>query len=432
MPEYTIRYILSGNGLDADKDVNIVWCSDTTEALSKLKSEDGAIAVLPQPFVTAASAQISGLRVVMDLNEAWEKINNNSKIVTGVIVVRKEFAEKYPEQLKKFIDEYNESVAYTSSNIDETAQLIAEYGIVASEAIAKKALPKCHIVCYINNNMRSALEGFLQVLYDQNPKSVGGSMPKDDSIMNINKKILNVIYKVLAVMLALILWEIAALKIDSPILLVTPVQVLGRLFTIWHEPDFAGTVWFTMYHIVGGFLAGLLCGIICAVLAYICKPVEYILWPWMVTIKAVPVASFVVICLIWFTAKNLSVFIAFLIVVPVIYQNTLTGLRSTDKGIREMADVFHIPWIRRIRYIIMPQLSPYLISAGRVTAGMAWKAGVAAEIIGMPKGSVGQMLYMSKIYLDTDDLLAWTVIIVVLSVIFEKLVVLTLKAALKK
>ena len=114
------------------------------------------------------------------------------------------------------------------------------------------------------------------------------------SIMNINKKILNVIYKVLAVMLALILWEIVALKIDSQIILVTPVQVLGRLFTIWHEPDFAGTVWFTMYHIVVGFLAGLLCGIVCAVLAYICKPVEYILWPWMVTIKAVPVASFVV------------------------------------------------------------------------------------------------------------------------------------------
>lgn len=100
MPEYTIRYILSGNGLDADKDVNIVWCSDTTEALSKLKSEDGAIAVLPQPFVTAASAQISGLRVVMDLNEAWEKINNNSKIVTGVIVVRKEFAENIQNSLR--------------------------------------------------------------------------------------------------------------------------------------------------------------------------------------------------------------------------------------------------------------------------------------------------------------------------------------------
>lgn len=97
-----------------------------------------------------------------------------------VIVVRKEFAERYPEQLKKFIDEYNESVAYTSSNVDETAQLIAEYGVVASAAIAKKALPKCHIVCYVNGDMKNALKGFLQVLYDQNPKSVGGSMPKDD------------------------------------------------------------------------------------------------------------------------------------------------------------------------------------------------------------------------------------------------------------
>ena len=180
VPEYTIRYILSANGLDADKDVDIVWCSDTTEALSKLKAQDGAIAVLPQPFVTAASAQISDLRVVMDLNDAWDKVNSTSKIVTGVIVVRKEFADKYPEQLKQFIEEYKASVEYTSTNVDETAQLIADYGVVASATIAKKALPKCHIVCYINDNMRSALEGFLQVLYDQNPKSVGGSMPKDD------------------------------------------------------------------------------------------------------------------------------------------------------------------------------------------------------------------------------------------------------------
>lgn len=180
VPEYTIRYILSANGLDADKDVDIVWCSDTTEALSKLKAQDGAIAVLPQPFVTAASAQISDLRVVMDLNDAWDKVNSTSKIVTGVIVVRKEFADKYPEQLKQFIEEYKASVEYTSTNVDETVQLIADYGVVASATIAKKALPKCHIVCYTNNDMKDALKGFLKVLYDQNPKSVGGSMPEDD------------------------------------------------------------------------------------------------------------------------------------------------------------------------------------------------------------------------------------------------------------
>ena len=85
-----------------------------------------------------------------------------------------------------------------------------------------------------------------------------------------------------------------------------------------------------------------------------------------------------------------------------------------------MADVFHIPWIRRIRYIIMPQLSPYLISAGRVTAGMAWKAGVAAEVIGVPSGSIGEKLYNAKIYLNTPDLFAWTIVIIVISFVFEK------------
>ena len=180
VPEYTIRYILSENGVDADKDVTIQWCSDTTEALSKLKAEDGAIAVLPQPFVTAASAQIKDLRVVCDLNEAWEEIDKASDIVTGVIVVRKEFAEKYPKQLEQFIEEYRQSVEYTSKDLEGAAQLIAEYGVVASATVAQKALPKCHIVCYTGIEMKNSLEGFLKVLYDQNPKSVGGKMPGED------------------------------------------------------------------------------------------------------------------------------------------------------------------------------------------------------------------------------------------------------------
>lgn len=180
VPEYTIRYILNANNIDPDKDVSIVWCSDTTEALSKLKSTDGAIAVLPQPFVTAASAQVKDLRVVMDLNDAWENTGADSKIVTGVIVVRKEFAEKYPQQLKKFMEEYQASVRYTSDDIDGASELIADYGVVGSAAIAKKALPDCHVVCLTGDDMKSALQGFLKVLYEQNPKSIGGSMPEDD------------------------------------------------------------------------------------------------------------------------------------------------------------------------------------------------------------------------------------------------------------
>jgi NitT/TauT family transport system permease protein len=237
--------------------------------------------------------------------------------------------------------------------------------------------------------------------------------------------------KVGAVLLALLIWQIAAMKIHQKILLVTPVAVLARLFTIWQVQGFASSIWFTFYHIAGGFLLGSMLGILLAALAAKFPAVETLLWPWMVTIRSVPVASFVVICLIWLSARNLSVFISFLIVLPVIYQNVLTGLRTADQNMEEMAQVFRMPWYRKLRYITIPQLAPYLLSACSVTTGMAWKAGVAAEIIGTPDGSIGKMLYLSKIYLDTDDLLAWTVIIVIISVSSEKLFMWGLKKILR-
>lgn len=229
-----------------------------------------------------------------------------------------------------------------------------------------------------------------------------------------------VLKKVSAVIAALAFWEIAAILIDQSILLVTPVAVLKRLFTIWQVDGFAPTIWFSFYHITGGFLLGLAAGIFLAFFAARFPLAETMLWPWMATIRSVPVASFVIICLIWLSSKNLSVFISFLIVVPIIYQNVLEGLRAENLELLEVAEVFHLPWYKRFRYIELPKLAPFLISACKVTTGMAWKAGIAAEIIGVPNGSIGKMLYTSKMYLDTDDLLAWTVIIVVMSIAFEK------------
>lgn len=156
--------------------------------------------------------------------------------------------------------------------------------------------------------------------------------------------------------------------------------------------------------------------------------VETLLWPFFVTIKTVPVASFVVICLIWLSAENLSVFISFLIVLPVVYGNVLEGLKSEDKLMLEVGTVFKMPPLRKVLYIHLPQLKPFLMSACATALGMAWKAGVAAEIIGTPDGSIGKQLFYSKIYLDTDDLLCWTVIIVIISVLFEKLFMIGLRA----
>ena len=230
----------------------------------------------------------------------------------------------------------------------------------------------------------------------------------------------SILKKAGAVLLALAFWQIVAMKLDSKILLVTPVEVLKRLTTIWKVQGFATSIWFTFYHIISGYFLAIICGILFAILASKWNIVETLLWPWVITIKTVPVASFIVICLIWMPVGGLSVFISFLIVFPIIYQNVLEGLRSRDAKLHEMAEVFCITWYKRMKYITMPKLKPFLMSALSVSCGMAWKAGVAAEIIGVPNGSIGKMLHNAKMYLATDDLLAWTVILVILSVAFEK------------
>lgn len=177
-PEFALRYLLKANGLEGDKAPTIQWCADTTEALSYISKDEGAIAMLPQPFVTAAQTKVEGLRVAIDLNEEWQKANDGASMTTGVIVARTEFAEKYPQQLEKFMQEYAESVKFVNENTEQAAQLIGNYEIVKAP-IALKALPYCNICCLTGNELRQCLNGYLSALYNMNPQSVGGKLPDD-------------------------------------------------------------------------------------------------------------------------------------------------------------------------------------------------------------------------------------------------------------
>lgn len=179
-PEYTLRYLLKENGVDPDADVDIQWCSDTTEILSYVINDEEAIAMLPQPFVTVALSQVEDLRVAIDLNDEWTALDNGCEQITGVIVVRKEFAEQYPDAVDTFLSEYEASMKYTAEDAAGAAELIEKYGIVAKAAIAEKALPGCHLNFEAGSEMKTSMEGFLQILYDANPASIGGSMPGED------------------------------------------------------------------------------------------------------------------------------------------------------------------------------------------------------------------------------------------------------------
>lgn len=177
-PEYVLRYLLAENGLDPDSDVTIEYYSEATEALAQLQAGAGSIAMLPQPFVTSALSQVEGLRVALDLNAEWEAVAG-SKLVTGVLVARSDAIEADPEAFEAFLAAYGESTGQANSDVESTAALCEEYGIVAKAALAQKALPACNIVFETGDEMKTDLSTYLQVLYDADPASVGGAMPDD-------------------------------------------------------------------------------------------------------------------------------------------------------------------------------------------------------------------------------------------------------------
>lgn len=182
-PEYALNYILSANGIDPQTDVTIEWKSEHTECLSALLADEEAIAMLPQPFVTTAQMKNEKINVIMDLTREWEKLQENSEapsaLLTGVAVVRKEFAQSHPEAVAAFLGHYQQSVQFVNENITEAAELVGKYEIVTKE-VAEKALPYCNITYIDGTQMKEKLSGYLSVLFEQNPKAVGGTLPAAD------------------------------------------------------------------------------------------------------------------------------------------------------------------------------------------------------------------------------------------------------------
>ena len=178
-PEFGLRYLLEQNGLDPDQDMTVDWKSEHAECVAALAAGTADIALLPQPFVTVAQGKLEKLRVALDLTEEWDALDNGSAMITGVAVARRELVEERPELVEKFLIEYARSVEWVNENTAEAAELVAANGIIESPAVAEKALPHCNIVCLTGEEMREKLSGYLSVLAEANPESVGGRLPED-------------------------------------------------------------------------------------------------------------------------------------------------------------------------------------------------------------------------------------------------------------
>lgn len=219
----------------------------------------------------------------------------------------------------------------------------------------------------------------------------------------------------------LFLWQSAAWLLCQPIFLVGPLETLQALLRLAGESGFWLAVFSSLGRISAGFALAFSLGLICGCAAYAWPFFGEWISPILTLIKSVPVASFVILALIWTGADHLATTISFLVVFPMICLNTRAGLEAADAKLLEMAQVFRVRLFPKIRHIYRPAMAPYLLSACQTALGMCWKSGIAAEVIGTPPHSIGEKLYMAKVFFSTDELFAWTAVVILLSYLFEKI-----------
>jgi len=228
------------------------------------------------------------------------------------------------------------------------------------------------------------------------------------------------IKKLYGVIFWVAVWQLMAMKIGKEVLLASPAATFRALTDLMGQPAFWHTVIFSLTRIMLGFTLAVAAGVVLSVLSAAFSPVRELMAPLFSVIKAVPVASFIILLLLWVRGGNLSICISFLMVLPVVYNNMLQGLIQVDKNLLEMARVFRLSLKKQILYIYLPQVLPYFIAACTTSLGLCWKSGIAAEVIGMPAGSLGNRLYETKLYMETAEMFAWTVVIVIISFMVEK------------
>ena len=231
----------------------------------------------------------------------------------------------------------------------------------------------------------------------------------------------------LIILFWLVVWEIADRVINNRIILSGPTHIIASLIEQVQQADFWIICAASFLRIAIGFILSFVAGFLLALVCYKCKLIKDFLDPIIVMLKTVPMISFVIMLLIWVGNQALTIYLSFLIVLPIIYTNTLQGLNNVDPQLMEVAKVYHMaPW-KKFMYIYRPAFMPFVTSASKLALGMSWKSGIMAEVIGTPKPSIGREMYAAKSYLQTANLFAWTVVVVVLSVVFEKVFMYLLK-----
>lgn len=221
----------------------------------------------------------------------------------------------------------------------------------------------------------------------------------------------------------LLLWQLGAMAVGSPVLLPSPWETAKAFVALAGTGFFWKTAGATLLRVAAGFLLGMAAGAALGILTAFSRLADDFLAPIRGIIKATPVTSFIILVWLWLTTTLTPVFIAFLMVTPIAWANVREGILAVDAQLLEMAEVFRLPRAKKLRHVYLPSVLPQWLAACTTGFGFAWKSGVAAEVIARPALSIGRNLYESKLYLNTEELFAWTAMVVLLSMLLERLLV---------
>lgn len=217
------------------------------------------------------------------------------------------------------------------------------------------------------------------------------------------------------------IWAFASWKINKTVLVPSPLQVIKRLLELLQDKSFYLTVSQSLLNVLSGFLIGVFFAILIAVFCHLLKVFDAILSPVMTVIRSTPVASFIILALVFMGKKYVPTLICFMMVCPVVFSAVSNGINLRDKNNLEMLNVFSIKPLRKLFVFHIPSILPFLGEGCSNALGLAWKAGIAAEVLCTPQNTIGIMLYESKIYLETTDVFCWTLVVIILSLALEKL-----------
>ncbi len=245
---------------------------------------------------------------------------------------------------------------------------------------------------------------------------------------------LNRILKVITVSAVWLgLWFLISAVIDKEILFVSPYRVVLTFCELVREAVFWQSAAMSIYRVLLGFVVGVIFGIVCSVLAHRFELFCIFITPFFNIIRATPVASFIILAWVWISDNsNIPIFICFLMVSPIVWGNVTAGLNEVDSGLIDLSKVFKFNWFKRLKLIYIPSVMPYILSAATTSLGLSLKSGIAAEVLCTPKFSIGKEIYNSKIYLETPKLFAYTTLVVIISVVLEKVILMIVRRGLKK